>query len=136
MAHPKTEQSAAEMLRSICLNLPEAVEKTTWDVPTYRVRDKIFAMQAGGDEAVNVWCKAKPGMQKLLVTGDPGRFFAPPYVAHKGWIGIRLGNDPDWDEVADLIEESYCLIAPKRLVIELEQRDCAALAQREEGGPP
>jgi predicted DNA-binding protein (MmcQ/YjbR family) len=57
----------------------------------------------------------------MLIAADPGRFFSPPYLGPKGWIGIRLNDETDWDEVSDLIEESYCLIAPKRLAAQLER---------------
>src|SRR5882757_849256 len=107
-------QRPTERLRAICLALPEAVEKETWDVPTFRVRDKIFAMANHGDGRIAVWCKAPPGSQAVLVGADPQRFFVPPYVGPKGWIGIRLDRRADWNEVAALVERSYRLIAPKR----------------------
>lgn len=110
---------AVERLRAVCLDLPEAVEVETWGDPTYRVRKKIFAMQNTGDGRVSVWLKAPPGSQMILVGAAPERFFAPPYVGVKGWVGIRLdaagGLGPDWDEVASLIGRSYRMIAPKRL---------------------
>ena len=82
--------------------------------PTYRIANKIFAMERPQDDAVAVWCKAPPGSQAVLVGADPMRFFVPPYVGPKGWIGIRLDPRVDWKEVATLVERSYRLIAPKR----------------------
>lgn len=105
----------SERLRAICLSLPEAREKEAWGDPTFRVQGKIFAMEKRGDGRVSVWCKAPPGAQEMLIGADSKRFFSPPYVGHKGWIGIRLDDGPDWDEVAGLIRRSYALIAPKRL---------------------
>ena len=102
-------------LRAICLALPEALKKATWGDPTFRVRDRIFAMEKRGDGRISLWCKAPPGSQMVLVGADPERFFVPPYVGHKGWIGMRLDNDPDWAEVAEVVRRSYVLIAPKRL---------------------
>ena len=107
-------------LRAICLALPEAVEKEAWGDPTFRVRDKIFAMEKCGDGRVSVWCKAPPGSQAVLVGADPARFFVPPYVGHKGWVGMRLDDAPDWNEVALLVRRSYRLIAPKRLAALVE----------------
>ena len=104
-----------DRLRAICLALPEAEEKEAWGDPTFRVRDTIFAMQKRGDGRISVWCKAPPGSQMVLVGADPERFFVPPYVGPKGWVGMRLDSDPDWDEVAALVRRSYRLIAPKRL---------------------
>lgn len=103
-------------LRSICLALPEAAEKEAWGDPTFRVRDKIFAMEKRGDGRISLWCKAPPGSQAILVGADSETFFVPPYVGHKGWIGVRLDRKPDWAEIATLIQRSYRLTAPKKLV--------------------
>ncbi|HET8728401.1 MAG TPA: MmcQ/YjbR family DNA-binding protein [Alphaproteobacteria bacterium] len=107
-------------LRAICLGLPEAAEKEAWGDPTFRVRDKIFAMEKRGDGRVSVWCKAPSGSQEVLVGADPDRFFVPPYVGHKGWVGMRLDVESDWDEVAALVTRSYRLIAPKGLAAMVE----------------
>jgi len=107
--------SPLERLRRICLVLPEAIEKETWGDPTFRVRDKIFAMVKVGDGRISVWCKAPASSQAVLVTADPKRFFVRPYVGHKGWVGMRIDRKPDWSEVAIVVIRSYRLIAPKRL---------------------
>lgn len=104
-------------LRAICLGLPEAEEKEAWGDPTYRVRDRIFAMEKRGDGRVSLWCKAPPGSQMVLVGADPERFFVPPYVGPKGWVGMRLDRGPDWEEVAKLTRRSYALVAPKHLAL-------------------
>ena len=114
-------------LRKICLALPEAHEVEAWGEPTFRVKNKLFAMYShaenhhgGGRPAV--WAKAAPGNQTLMVKSDPDRFFVPPYVGPSGWIGIRLDKNPDWKEVAELMKDAYRLIAPKRLVAGLKDR--------------
>lgn len=104
---------ARERLRAICLALPEAREVETWGDPTYRVRNKIFAMEKGA--GTEVWLKGEPGDQQALVGSNPECFFVPPYVGSKGWIGARLAAVNDWQELAELIEISYRLLAPKRL---------------------
>ena len=109
-----------DRLREICLALPEAIEEA-WGDPTFRVRDKIFAQYKVGDGRMSVWCKAPPGAQGVLVGSDPQRFFVPPYVGHIGWVGVRLDVEIDWDDVADLVEESYRMTAPKRLLALLDQ---------------
>ena len=86
-------EDAIDRLRAICLALPEAVEQETWGDPTFRVRGKIFAMAKQDDGRISVWCKAPPGSQLILIGADPDRFFAPPYVGPKGWIGMRLDNE-------------------------------------------
>lgn len=104
-------------LREICLGLPGATEKLTWETSeTFRVRDRIFAMCAHGyEDQPTLWCKALPGAQDVLVGADPDRFFVPPYVGKNGWIGLRL-TGADWNMVADLVLDSYRLTAPKRLI--------------------
>jgi hypothetical protein len=77
-------------------------------------------MEKRGDGRSSVWCKAPEGSQAMLVEADPGRFFVPPYVGSKGWVGMRLDTSPDWDEVARLIRRSYRLIAPKKLAALLD----------------
>jgi predicted DNA-binding protein (MmcQ/YjbR family) len=113
-------ETPLDRLRSICLALPEASEKEAWGDPTFRVKDKIFAMQKSGDGRVSVWLKAPPGSQAILVGAAPETFFVPPYVGHKGWVGIRLDESPDWAEVESLVRRSYRMIAPKRLAARLD----------------
>jgi len=108
-------------LREICLVLPEAVEKETWGEATFRVRDKIFAMAGVGDSGVSMSCKAPPGVQEMLVGSDAKRFYRPAYVGHRGWVGVRLDAGTDWDQVADLIEDSYRMTAPKRVSVLLDE---------------
>jgi predicted DNA-binding protein (MmcQ/YjbR family) len=107
-------------LRKICLALPESHEVEAWGEATFRVRNKLFAMYAspgnhhgGGRPAV--WCKAGPGNQGLMVQANPARFFVPPYVGPSGWVGVWLDGAVDWSEVADLLRDSYLLVAPRKL---------------------
>ena len=76
-------------LRRICLALPEAEERETWETPTFRIRDKIFAMVATHEDAPAVWCKAPPGAQAILIGADAERFFRPPYVGLTGTPATR-----------------------------------------------
>ena len=114
-----------DRLRAICLTLPEAAEKQAWGRPTFRVRNKMFVMfmdNHHGDGRVAIWCNAGPGAQDVLITSAPERFFVPPYVGHRGWVGMRLDVGPVWDEVAAIVEESYRMTAPKRLTALLDER--------------
>lgn len=118
--------SPLSRLRTLCLALPHAHEVEAWGEPTFRVRNKLFAMYAspgnhhgGGRPAV--WCKAAPGNQEIMIQAEPGRFFVPPYVGPSGWVGIWLDRRPRWSQVADLLEDSYRLVAPKRLLAELDR---------------
>lgn len=108
-----------DRLRAICMALPETEERETWEIPTYRIRGKIFALQSAIGERDAVWCKAQEGSQELLVQADPERFFVPPYLGHKGWVGMWLDRRVDWKEAAELVHRSYRLIAPKKLAAKL-----------------
>ncbi|WP_327589936.1 MmcQ/YjbR family DNA-binding protein [Nonomuraea sp. NBC_00507] len=103
-------------LREICLSLPEAIEKPFGGhtAPSFRVRDKLFLMTS--EDGLTMMFKAGPGVQEALVASTPERFFVPAYVGGKGWVGARLDVEQDWDEIDELIRDSYRLIAPKRLV--------------------
>lgn len=109
-----------ERLRAICLALPEAEETGGVGDPSFKVRDKIFAMRHQHHGRWSMWCKTPPGVQPALIASDPSRFFAPPYVGHHGWVGVYLDVPLDWDEVADLVTDSYRKTAPKRLVRQLD----------------
>ena len=102
-------------MRKLCLALPEAFEIEAWEHPTFRVgrgRGKMFCIAAADGSSVTV--KSDPiEREALLAQGDP--FYLPAYVGTKGWLGVQLGDLTDWEEVAELIATSYCLIAPKRL---------------------
>ena len=111
--------SPSDLLRATCLALPEAAEVETWGDATFRVRGKIFAMLRRGDGRVSFWCKAPPGSQAILVEADPARFFAPPYVGPKGWIGMRIDDGPDWTEVEHLVRRSYGMTAPRKLAAQI-----------------
>lgn len=112
-------------LRKLCLSLPEAHEVEAWGEPTFRVRNKMFATFASGDNhhgngRDSAWIKANAENQRLLVESDPDRYFVPPYVGPSGWIGVRLDRGVDWDDVMELLTDAYRMIAPKRLLPELD----------------
>lgn len=110
-----------ESLRQICLEFPEASEKETWGHPTFRVNDKMFVACSSDDTAgPTMTLKAPPGEQKLLLAAA-ARFFYPSYVGANGWIGMNLSNSTDWAEVRELVDDSYRLIAPVRLVKTLDE---------------
>jgi hypothetical protein len=108
-----------EELRARCLVLPETTERLSHGEPAWFVRGKkTFATYADHhhDDRLAFWCAASPGVQEALVGTDPGRFFVPPYVGGRGWLGVWLDVDVDWDEVGELVTDAYRAIAPRRLV--------------------
>lgn len=127
-------------LRALCLALPEAHEVVTWGEPTFRVRNRIFAMFAG---AVNhhgggrdcAWIKAAPGVQEMLVRAAPRRFFVPPYVGPSGWVGVALDGRAPWKEVEGLLRDGWRMTAPKRLVAAVEGTKRARAVRAKEATP-
>lgn len=120
-----TADDPVRRLREICLALPGAAEQPFGGhtMPAWRVDGKIFAMLEDdhhGRGRLAAWCKAPPGAQDVLVGSDPERFFRPPYVGPKGWIGVYLDGAVDWEELAGFVRESYRMTAPKKLVRQLE----------------
>ena len=105
-----------ERLRKICLALPDATEKEAWGEPTFRVRDKMFAMYDNNHHnagRIAVWCKAPLGYQSMMIEQAPERFFVPPYVGVNGWVGVRLDVDVDWKEVAGVVNQAYRMASEK-----------------------
>ena len=107
-------------LRVICLALPEMTERLSHGAPSFFIRGKTcFLMLLDdhhGDGRLAIWCSAPPGDHQLLVDADPEKFFVPPYVGHRGWLGVRLDRWLDWDEVRGIVEDAFCAVAPKKLV--------------------
>ena len=102
-----------ERVRRVCLALPEAEEKLSHGEPTWFVRGKVFVMFANNhhdDGHIAVWLPVEPGLQQTLIETDPEVYFRPPYVGHRGWVGIELGRIGD-GELGTFIEEAWALIA-------------------------
>jgi hypothetical protein len=110
-------------LRRICLALPEVTERLSHGEPTWFVGDgKSFVTTADHhhDDRVGFWCAAQDGVQEALIATAPARFFRPPYVGHRGWLGVWLDVPQDWDEIAALVADAYRCVAPSRLAAALD----------------
>jgi hypothetical protein len=107
-------------VRQLCLSFPETTERLSHGAPTFFVRGKrAFTMvltDHHGDGRFALWCAAPPELQRMLVEGDPERFFVPPYVGHRGWVGVRLDRGLEWDTIAGVLEDAYAAVAPAALV--------------------
>jgi hypothetical protein len=116
-SRPRAAASPVERLRAICLALPETTEKVAWGEPTWRVKGKLFAQlddHHHGADHVAVWLPAPLGEQEAMIYMDPVRFFRPPYVGPRGWVGVRIDGRPNWTLVAKLVERAYWLVAGPR----------------------
>lgn len=111
-------------VRRACLGLPEVTERLSHGAPTFFVRAKktfvMFLDDHHDDGRLAIWCAAPRGLQAQLVEQEPGRFFRPPYVGHRGWIGLRLDIDLDRDELAEICADAYRQVAPRTLVAQLD----------------
>lgn len=115
----------AEQMRALCLALPEVTERPSHGAPTWFVRGKnafvtLWATGHHANEFPHLWCAAAPGAQQELIAAEPAKFFRPPYVGGRGWIGVRLDGDLDWTEIAELCQDAYRAIAPARLAAQLD----------------
>jgi predicted DNA-binding protein (MmcQ/YjbR family) len=105
-------------MSEICLALPDTKLTMTWGKPHYRVADKIFAGCGEEDGWLGLGFKLEMPHAKRLVASD-ARFRPAKYVGHKGWVTMNADGVEDWDEVRDLVHESYRLIAPKKSLAKL-----------------
>lgn len=110
---------ALERVRAICLALPEAAERLSHGSPTFFVGKRVFAMYLDdhhGDGRLAIWCAAPEGAQHMLVSAEPEHFFVPPYVGHRGWLGVHLNRGLEWEEIESICRRAWELVAPRRLV--------------------
>jgi hypothetical protein len=112
-------QNSLERVRAVWLALPEVSERLSHGAPTFFVRAKrsfvMYLDDHHGDGRLAIWCPAPLGFQDQLVESAPQRYFVPPYVGHRGWVGLRLDRDAAWSEVEAVIEDAYRAVAPARL---------------------
>ncbi|MPY98722.1 MAG: MmcQ/YjbR family DNA-binding protein [Actinophytocola sp.] len=110
-------------LRALCLALPEVTERLSHGEPTWFVRGKkTFVSYADHhhNDRLAFWCAAPPGAQEALIGSDPDAFFRPPYVGHRGWLGVYLDVPVDWQEIAEIVTDAYRCVAPKTLIAQLD----------------
>jgi predicted DNA-binding protein (MmcQ/YjbR family) len=115
-ARRRRARSSLDRLRAICLALPDTTEKVAWGEPTWRVKGRLFAQlddHHHGADHLAVWLPAPLGEQETMVFTDPLRFFRPPYVGVKGWVGVRIDRRPDWKMVARLVAQAHALVAAR-----------------------
>ncbi|AYF77510.1 MmcQ/YjbR family DNA-binding protein [Nocardia yunnanensis] len=121
--------SVLERLRAVCRGLPAVSEKLSHGEPCWFAGGKkMFVMFADHhhDDRLGFWCAAPAGVQAELVAAEPGRYFRPPYVGHRGWLGVYLDVPVDWDEIGEIVEDAYRQVATKKLLAELDSRTAAS----------
>jgi hypothetical protein len=122
-----SDPAKIERLRTICLALPGVTERSSHGEPAWFVAGKLFVTSSDHhhDDRLGMWCAAPEGAQEMLVKAAPERFYRPPYVGHRGWLGAYLDIDVDWEEIAGVVYRAYRHIAPKRLLADLDGRSPA-----------
>jgi hypothetical protein len=108
-----------ERVRSICLALPEVTERESHGSPAFFLRRQFVAVWPNGHHGnhfAQLWCAAPPGAQSDLMDASPDRIFKPPYVGVRGWIGVRLDGDVDYEEIEMFCEDAYRYVATKRQI--------------------
>lgn len=126
MPHPimfSEDDPTLARVREIALALPEATEVVAHGRPTFRC-GKIFAYYGGsvkGGEMMNTSVLFRPDPAEAQALSGDGRFFVPAYVGAHGWLGVDLSRAPDWDEVAELLDASFRLVAPAKLIHRLDE---------------
>ena len=122
-----------ETVRRLCLALPGATEKVTHGSPGFFAGRQFVMLWPDGHHDhrfPHLWCAAAPGTQEGLVSLRPERFFRPPYVGGRGWVGVRLDRRPSLAELASIIEDAYRCVAPKRLLAALDEERAGGRARR------
>ena len=127
LPYTRADVAVAEAsLRRICTALPEVTERLSHGSVTFFVRDRRALAHLTddhhGDGRLALVCAAPPGVQDEVLRSEPDRFCRPPYVGHRGWIGLRLDTDVDWDEVEAVVRQAYRCVAPVTLVRQLDGR--------------
>jgi hypothetical protein len=103
-------------VRKLCMAMPEIEERLSHGAPTWFVRGKKTVATVWNDHHGD----GIPGVQQQLVDEEPDRFYRPPYVGGRGWIGVRLDRKVDWGEIKEILADSYRCVAPKTLVAKLD----------------
>lgn len=128
-------------VRAICAALPEVTERLSHGAPGFFVGKQFLMLWPDGHHDhrfPHLWCAAPLGAQDDLVAAAPERFFRPPYVGGRGWLGLRLDREVDWDEIEVICEDAYRTVAPRRLVRLLDAATSrrSGRSPRPAGGPP
>jgi hypothetical protein len=124
LARLRPDELAVQRLGELCLPLPDVTERPTHGEPGFFVRDKkLFAMlddHHHGADHLGFWCAAPPGAQEAYVADDPHHYYRPPYVGHRGWIGVRIDEVPDWAAIAEIVRDAYRQVAPEAVRARLD----------------
>jgi hypothetical protein len=119
-----TVRSIETRVRTICLAFPHVTEKPSHGSPAFFVKKQFLMLWPDGHhdhQFPHLWAAAAPGAQEGLIDADPERYFRPPYVGGRGWVGMRLDAPVDWDEVEVICDDAYRAVAPPALIARLDQ---------------
>lgn len=103
-------------MRAICSELPGVEERLSHGTPAFFARGRMFAQvwdDHHGDGRLALWCAAPPLAQETLVEAEPERFFRPPYVGPRGWLGVRLDHGVDWGRVRSILRGAHATVVER-----------------------
>lgn len=113
------QERLLKRLRAICLSFPETSERASHGEIAFFFREKRSFANTDtyhhGAGHYGAWIAAPLGAQDVIVRSDAEHYFVPPYVGHRGWIGVRLDNDPNWDEIERIVADAFALVASPRV---------------------
>lgn len=113
-----------DRVRAICMAFPQVIEKTSHSAPAFFAKKQFLHLWVYGhheNQFPHLWCAAPVGVQQELIETEPKRFFRPPYVGSRGWIGVRLDGKVDWVEVAAICKDAYRVVAPPKVAAALDK---------------
>ncbi|GAA2098895.1 MmcQ/YjbR family DNA-binding protein [Microlunatus panaciterrae] len=125
LSYSRTDAEAAlDRVRRACLRLPEISERPSHGGPAFFLNGKkciaMFLDNHHDDGRLAIWCAAPEGVQAEMIETEPDRFFYPPYVGHRGWLGVHL-LDCDQQELDAIVTDAFRAVAPKKLLLLLDQ---------------
>ncbi|HEY4606478.1 MAG TPA: MmcQ/YjbR family DNA-binding protein [Acidimicrobiia bacterium] len=113
-------------LRSICTSLPEVEERFSHGEPSWFIRGRrqfVTYADHHHDDRLALWCAAPDGVQRILVESAPDKFFVPPYVGLRGWLGVYLDGEVDWVELMEIVLDAYLAVAPAQLAATVREAE-------------
>lgn len=115
---PAQQARLLATVRKICLALPDTSERLSHGEVAFFFHDKRSFLNMDtyhhGSSHYAAWVAAPMGSQDILVRSDPDHFFVPPYVGHRGWVGVILDGDPEWDQIARIVGDGYAQVAGRK----------------------
>ena len=111
---PLTTVQSMQRVRELCLALPGVTERASHGEPSWFVKKQFVTFADNHhDNRVAIWAAAPEGAQEHWIALDAARFFRPPYVGGRGWIGVYLDVEQDWHDIAEIIDSAHLVVTSR-----------------------